>query len=240
LNERRRSRAVPLAVLAAALAGLSCAAPLPKKVDFGEVRRHFTPADYPQVLANWTRHVKVVRDVGTVIEMWGTYKSWEFRQAYVERYVDAYQLSDAERAALYKSQLEAVRNGYEFHVAVQTTNYKWNDLGKDSSAWRVSLLDAAGAELAPSAIETPRLPQIYEDQFFPNHTEFSTTYMIRFDRADAEAAGFKGPESGRIVFRVISPLAKAELVWEASSSPGGGAPSQPQPAPPAGPELSAR
>jgi hypothetical protein len=39
-----------------------------------------------------------------VIETWGVYKSWEFRQAYVERYAKIYSLSDAEKAALYESQ----------------------------------------------------------------------------------------------------------------------------------------
>jgi hypothetical protein len=167
------------------------------------------------VLRAWTRHVKIWGDVGTVIEAWAVYKSSEFRQAYIERYADVYTLSDAERSSLYAAQTDAARRAFEFHVAAQTTNYKWNDLERSNSAWRVSLVDATGAELTPKRIEPLRLPELYETQFFPDRTEFSRSYLIRFDRAEADAAGFAGPRSGRIVLRIASPLAKAELVWQA-------------------------
>jgi hypothetical protein len=200
--------------LAVALAFCACATPIPTHVDFSEAQRNFRPEDYNFVLRVWTRHSKVISDVGTVIEAWSLYKSWEFRQAYVEHYAKVYNLTDAERAALLKSQLEASREAYEFHVAVQTTNYKWNDLNKDTSPWRVALVDGTGASVSPKRIDVLRLPELYETEFFPNKTEFSKTYLIRFERADAEAAGFGGPGSGRIILRFASPLAKAEPVWQ--------------------------
>jgi hypothetical protein len=200
-------------LLLAALA-IGCAPTVPRRVDFSETRRSYRAEDYGQALRQWTRHDKVVTDVGTVIELWGTFKSWDFRQAYIERYAAAYSLSDGDRAALYASQLEASRGVYEIHLAVQTTNYKWNDLEKESSAWRVTLVDGAGAEVTPNTIEVQKLPELVESQFFPNRTEFSRTYLIRFNRADAENAGFTGPGSGRLILRVACPLAKAELVWQ--------------------------
>ena len=119
-------------------------------------------------------------------------------------------------AGTVKRELPAQRKGrtYEFHVAVQMTNYKWNDLDKDTSAWRISLVDGAGAEIAPLKVELLKLPELYETQFFPNKTEFSQTYLIRFSRAEAEAAGFGGSGTGRITLKIVSPLAKNELVWE--------------------------
>jgi hypothetical protein len=202
------------ALVAAALAG--CAAPIPKKVDFSEGRRGFDSSKYEQVLATWTRHSKVVElDIGTVIEMWAVFKSPEFREAYVERYAAVYNLPPAERQSLYNAQMEAAKNGYEFHVAVQTTDWKWNDLEKGTSPWKVSLLDGNGAEVAPKKIDVPRLPELYEARFFPSKTEFSRTYLIRFDRADAEAAGFSGPQTGRLILRVVSPMAHPELTWQA-------------------------
>ena len=192
-----------------------CAAPVPQYVDFSEAPRNFRPTDYDQVRAAWTRHQKIWQiSEGTVIELWAVYKSWEFRQAYVERYASVYGLSEAERTALLDSQRDAAHQSIEFHVAVQTTNYKWNDLDKPNSAWRVSLIDGAGVELAPRRIEQLKLPQLYESQFFPNRTEFTQTYLVRFNRADVEAAGFSGPASGRITLRVASPLAKAQLTWQ--------------------------
>jgi hypothetical protein len=193
----------------------ACAAPIPRRVDFSEARRGFGPDSYDQVLASWTRHDKVVQDVGTVIELWGVYKSWEFREAYIARYADVYSLPEADRRSLFASQLESVRKTYEFHVAVQSTNYNWNDLDRPISAWKVTLVDGTGAELSSPRIEAPRLPELYESQFFPNRTEFTRTYVIRFDRADSEGSAFAGARSGRLTLRVASPVARAELVWQA-------------------------
>jgi hypothetical protein len=205
----------PLTLLATATLA-ACASSVPKPVDFSDATRHFRSEDYERVLRDWTRHAKTV-DVsqGTVIEMWVTYKSWEFRQAYIERYASVYSLSDAERTALSNAQKEAATQTYEFHVPVQMTNYKWNDLDKQSSPWRVSLVDATGAEIAPRRIELLKLPELYETQFFPDRTPFTMTYLVRFSRADAEAAGFGGPSTGRLTLRIASPLAKAEAVWVA-------------------------
>jgi hypothetical protein len=205
--------AVPLVVVGASLVA-ACAAPVPKRVDFSETRRNYRAQDYAQVLRTWTRHDKVVRDVGTVIEAWATFKSWDFRQAYVESYASAYAIPEADREALYNAQLVAARKSYEFHVVVQTTKYQWNDLEKERTAWRVALVDGAGAVVEPSAVEPHKLPEPYETQFFPYRTEFSRTYVIRFNKEDADAAGFSGPKSGRIVLRIASPMGRAELVWE--------------------------
>jgi hypothetical protein len=196
------------------LLAAGCASPRPKDVDFSETRRGFGPDSYDGVRRAWTRHAKVVEDVGTVIELWGVYKSSEFREAYVEKYSQVYSLPSNERQALFDAQMEANKRTYEFHVAAQTTNLKWNDLESSTSAWRITLVDGSGAELAPKRIEAPRLPDLYETQFFPDKTEFSRTYVIRFDRAEAEAAGFAGARSGRLVLRVASPMARVEPTWQ--------------------------
>jgi hypothetical protein len=209
MNERGRAWVAVLALAA------GCAAPIPREVDFSDTRRGFGPASYDQVLRVWTRHSKVVEDVGTVIELWAVYKSWEFREAYIERYAKVYSLSDTEKKSLYDAQLEGSRQTYEFHVAAQTTDYRWNDLERSTSPWRVTLIDGSGAELAPRRIEAPRFPELYETQFFPSKTEFSRTYVIRFDRADAEAAHFGGPSTGKLILRVASPMARVEPVWQA-------------------------
>ena len=203
----------PALFFAAALVG--CTQTAPKPVDFSDVARDYRPNDYSTVYERWTRHAKLVRDVGTVIEAWATYKSWDFRQAYVSYYASVYDLSDSDRATLLRSQLEASRASHEFHVAVQMTTDKWNDLERKNSPWRVTLLDASGGELGPTSIQTVKLPELYESQFYPSRTEFTRTYEISFARTGSGGQPFSGPASGRLILRFASPVGRIELVWDA-------------------------
>jgi hypothetical protein len=204
-------------LLAAAALGGSCAAQKPTTVDFSEGTRAFQPEDYQTVRATWTRHGSIVRDVGTVLEVWAVFKSSEFRQAFVEHYAEVYGLKDDDEAELRAQQLAAARDQYEFHVAAQSTKYEWNDLEQRDSAWKVTLVDATGAELAPARIELVRLPEIYENQFFPSRTDFTRTYRITFPRTPPGDEGpvFRGPATGQIGLRFSGPLGRAEVTWQA-------------------------
>jgi hypothetical protein len=105
-----------------------------------------------------------------------------------------------------------VHEAYEFHVTAQASNYKWNDLEKSSSPWRVTLLDVLGHELSPEYIRVEKLPDAYEGAFFPKRTPFTKTYAIRF-AAPADAAAFTGIKSGAITLRLTSPIGRVELEW---------------------------
>jgi hypothetical protein len=204
----------PALACAAALVG--CAQGAPKPVDFSDVSRNYRSTDYASVYERWTRHAKLWQvDVGTVIEAWATHKSWDFRQAYVAYYSSIYDLSDGDRATLLHAQLDASRASYEFHVAVQTTTDKWNDLERKNSPWRVTLLDASGDELGPTSIQVVKLPELYESQFFPSRTEFTRAYEIGFSRTGNDGQPIAGPASGRLILRFASPMGRIELVWDA-------------------------
>jgi hypothetical protein len=200
--------------LACAVALVGCAQSASKPVNFSDATRNYRPSDYSSVYESWTRHAKLWQEVGTVIEAWATYKSWDFRQAYVSYYASIYDLSDSDRATLLRSQLEASRASHEFHVAVQMTTDKWNDLERKNSPWRVTLLDASGGELGPASIQTVKLPELYESQFFPSRTEFTRTYEISFALTSSGGQPFSGPASGRLVLRFVSPAGRIELAWD--------------------------
>ena len=207
-----RSRVLMLA-LACAVALVGCADAPPKPVSFSDATREYRPTDYLSVYENWTRHAKMVHvDVGTLIEAWATYKSWDFRQAYVAQYASIYE--DSDRAAILHSQLEASRTSYEFHVAVQTTTDRWNDLERKNTPWRVTLLDATGAELGPTSIQAVKLPELYESKFFHSRTDFTRSYEISFAHPGNGGQPFVGPASGRLILRLASPMGRIELVWD--------------------------
>ncbi len=204
------------AVCAALLVCGGCAETNPLPVDFADATRAYRAADYPRVRDGWTRRGKLITDAGTVLEASATFKTSDFRQAYVEYYGDAYGLSESDRQTLRQSQLEAASRTFEFHVCAESTNFKWNDLEKKTSPWRVTLVDGTGVEISPDSIETPKLPELYESQFFPMRTAFSRTYVLRFSRAprDTEGPPFAGTASGRLILRFASPAGRVDLVWQ--------------------------
>jgi hypothetical protein len=204
--------------VAATLFGSGCRSGQPVLVDFSETTRAFLASDYPDVLGRWTRHERLVSaNEGTIIEMWGTLKSWEFREAYVEKYAQVYALSPAEKSALLASELKKSKSGYEMHLTVQTSDYRANDLDKRESPWRLSLVDGTGDELFKNDIEALRLPISYEEVFFPEKTSFSRAYTVVFDRESIPGgAQFGGSATGEIALRVRGPLGGVELTWQST------------------------
>jgi hypothetical protein len=209
------NRWVGLLGIAMGVAAMGCASSQAQSVDFSGATKHYRADDYAGVHAAWTRHAKLVQDVGTVMEIWATFKSWDFRQAYVEKYAKAYDLHEGERELLAKSQQEMARTEFEIHLVAQSTVDRWNDLDRRSSAWRITLLDGTGAELPPSSVKIEKVPEIYETEFFPNRTPFSRTYCLRFVRPDGGGDSFVGPESGRLILRIASPMGRVEVAWDA-------------------------
>jgi hypothetical protein len=196
----------------------SCATSRGPAVDFSDTTKNYRSDDYQDKFEAWTRHAKMVQDIGTAMEIWATFKSWDFRQAYLAKYAKVYDLADSERDQLAKSQLEASRAVYEIHLVAQSTTDRWNDFERRTSPWRITLLDGTGAELAPSSIKAEKLPEVYEYEFFPTRTLFSRTYTVRFVHPEGSGESFTGPESGRMILRVASPLGKVEVSWDAKDS----------------------
>ena len=201
---------------AATLFGIGCRSGQPTLVDFSETSRSFLASDYPEVFRRWTRHERLVSaNEGTIIELWGTLKSWEFRDAFVEKYAQVYALSPSDKSTLLASELKKSKSVFELHLTVQTSDYRSNDLEKRESPWRLSLVDGTGDEIFKNEIESRRLPVPYEEAFFPEKTSFSRAYTVVFEReANGEGAQFGGATSGEITLRVRGPLGGVELTWQ--------------------------
>jgi hypothetical protein len=205
-------RGARASLLAAALLAGGCASQKQVRVDFSETPRDYVDKDYEDVYTRWTRHEQAFRDEDIALEVWATFKSWDFRQAYIERYAKIYGLSDGDEKTLRDAQSDAFHQAYEFHVTAQATKWAWNDLEKASSAWRATLVDALGHELAPEYVKVVKLPDAYEEAFFPKRTPFTKTYQIRF-AVPADGTAFDGTKSGAIKLRLASPIGKIELEW---------------------------
>ena len=207
-----------LGLLSAAAWCAACTAPKPVLVDFSETPRDYRSRDYHDVYERWTRHGLARLDVESALEVWATFKGWDYREAYVEHYTSIYSLADSEKTALRAAQLDSFHNAYEFHMTAQSANYKWNDLEKRNSAWRVTLVDGVGHELAPEGVKLEKLPDPYEVEFFPNKGPFTRSYSVRFPRAavDGKPTDFAGTSSGSLILRIASPVGRIELTWQSN------------------------
>ena len=199
--------------LAVALGAGGCASSKPILVDFSSNARDYRGKDYQDVYERWTRHDNVTHDLISVLEIWATYKSVDFREGFVAHYAETYALSDDDRGRLRTAQRDTATTTYEFLVTAQSSNYRWNDLEKKSSPWRVSLRDGLGHELSPDEVKVERLPDMFEREFYPAKTPFTKTYMIRFSRPTKPTDDFVGDRSGLLMLRFAGPLGTVDLSW---------------------------
>jgi len=186
-----------------------CGPKKPPLVDFSSIPRNYNSGDYNQVYSRWTRHEKVIHQAESALEVWATFKSRDFREAFVAHYAETYALNDDDRDHLLQSQREAADTAYEFLATAQSANYRWNDLEKKSSPWRITVVDDTGNELVPDQLRVEKLPDMFERQFFPAKTPFTKTYSLRFSRSE----GFAGERTGKIILRFAGPMGHADLVW---------------------------
>ena len=200
-------------MLVAAAVAVGCRSQEYARVDFSDTPRDYLAKDYQGVYTRWTRHDYVLLDADKALEVWATFKSWDFREAFIERYASIYSLTDADRAKLRDAQRLAFQEAFEFHVTAQSSHFKWNDLEKTSSPWQLRLIDALGNELQPERVKVEKLPDAYEREFFPARTPFTKTYSVRF--VVPEGSNFSGLKSGTIILRFASPIGRLEISWRA-------------------------
>ena len=202
-----------LALLLLATIGAACASQKQFRVDFSETPRDYLPTDYSGVYERWTRHDFAEHDVDKALEVWATFKSWDFRESYLEKYASIYSLSDTKRAELRQGQRDAYHTAYEFHIIAQSSNWDWNDLEKSTTPWRLTLVDALGHELPSERVRIQKLPDAYEREFFPARGPFTKTYRVRFI-IPAPGADFVGAKSGSLTLRIASPIGRIDLLWK--------------------------
>jgi len=193
--------------------GISCVTRAPVVVEFGPSARRFHSRDYEQVYDRWTRHETVLHETDTALEAWATYRSAEFREAFVARYAEAYQLDAGETERLRQAQHDAAALSYDFIVTTQSNNYKWNDIEKKNSPWRVSLIDGAGHVITPDELREERFPDLFHQAFYPSKTPFSKTYSIRFNHSVEHDDAFPGERTGSLTLRLAGPYGHLDLVW---------------------------
>jgi hypothetical protein len=208
-----KSLALALAAGLAAASSLGCAA---QTVSLHEGPREYVATDYETVLRRWTRteHLIALSELDNFLTATATFESWDFRWAYVVRYVQDYRLTIEQRKKLIERTLDETRQRHQFFVAIHGGNRKQDDLTNPNSAWIVRLIDDTGNETAPDEIVAIKKPNALERTYFPYNTVFRQAFRIRFPRATPDGRPTISPSAKWMGLRFAGAQGNSELVWQ--------------------------
>lgn len=213
---RRRSILAlgPWAALGAPLGGAlsGCAAPL---VSLREGPREYVATDYDDVLDIWTRKGELITlsELDSLLSATATYESWDFRWAYVVRFVEDYRLTLEQRKKLLDKTLDETRQGHHFYVAITGGERRFNDLTKPNSSWIVRLIDSTGNETAPEEITAIKRPSAIERTYYPYTTPFHLVFRLRFPMTAPTGKQAISPLAEWFGLRFAGAQGNNELVW---------------------------
>ncbi len=207
------SRALSLVFGLACLPLAGCAA---TTVNLGEGPREYVATDYENVLRHWTRTEQLISfsDLDNFLTATATFESWDFRWAYVVRYVQDYRLTIDQRKKLLESTLDETRLRHQFFVAIYGGDRRYNDLTRADSAWIVRLIDDTGNETAPQEIVAIKRPNALERTYFPYNTKFRQAFRIRFPRVNGDGRPTISGKAKWFGVRFAGAQGNSELIWK--------------------------
>jgi hypothetical protein len=166
--------------------------------------------EYRDVTLTWTRHAELSAGYQEALVVDATFKSPEWRAAYVARVAELGRMNDAQRAELVAQQQKEAADHYEIELLVTTWDRRENDLHRGArSVWKVVLFDDAGTAIEPSIIERDRRPENVLRAEYPALGDFSQAYIARFPRrVELMKPGSKG-----FALRIWGPRGAVEMSW---------------------------
>jgi hypothetical protein len=190
-------------------------------VTLAEGPREYVATDYDTVLDRWTRTERLfaLSELENYLTATATFESWDFRWAYVVRYVQDYRLTIDQRKKLLEKALDETRLKHQFFVALYGGERKYNDLTKADSAWIVRLIDDTGNETAPQEIVAIKKPNALERNYFPYNTTFRQAFRIRFPCVAADGRPTISPQAKWFGIRFAGAQGNSELVWRIDEKP---------------------
>lgn len=167
---------------------------------------------YFKVLERWSRGEKVFSGLESRLYINATYKTQEFRKAYIEHYSRSYELSPEHAKALLERETEQGQAYNEFFFTAYTPESSLNDFERNDSVWQLYIEDAQGRRAKPLSIMALDNPEPVIREFFPYFDLWSRAYTVRFPKY-ADSGDEISPEKGEVKFIVTGVMGKGELKW---------------------------
>lgn len=169
---------------------------------------------YRSALKKWTRDGKVYENFETKLLINATFKSEEFREAYVNVYSKSYMLDTEKLSKLMTEEREASKKYYEFFLSVHTPFREWSELEKKEPLWALYLVNDLGETVSPMEIKKLKEKGPGVTRFYPFLDDWSEGYSVKFPLAVADGKELMAPETGYIKLIMTGPSGRTELIWE--------------------------
>ena len=198
------------------IAQLALAGCATQTVSLKEGSREYVATDYDNVLRKWTRTEQLLSfsELDNFLTATATFESWDFKWAYVVRYVQDYRLTIEQRKKLLETTLDETRQRHQFFVALYGGERRYNELTKPDSAWIVRLIDDTGNETAPQEIVAIKRPNAIERNYFPYNTALRHAFRIRFPRVSGDGRPSISPRAKWFGLRFAGAQGNSELIWK--------------------------
>lgn len=171
-----------------------------------------TGAGYFKSLDRWSRGQKVYQGLEARLYMNATYKTADFRRAYIERYAADYGLGADHTKTLVEREAEQAEAFNEFFFTAFTPDQALNDFDRKDSVWQIYLEDAAGNRAKPLSVAAVDGSEPVMREFFPYFDLWSKAYLLKFPRY-ADGGAEMDPEKGPVKLIVTGVMGKGELEW---------------------------
>ncbi|HUS67908.1 MAG TPA: hypothetical protein VMZ28_25405 [Kofleriaceae bacterium] len=203
-------------LIASLLLGAACAGSSPPVKLSDEWPARASADDYDDIHEKWTRHGRDHADpdgkleIAETIDVYATFKSPEWRAAYIAHRAELHAMPRSEVAALTKQAQEEMAQHYEVQLLVSTWDRRANDLNKGKrSTWRVALMDDQGHEIVADDIKRDRRPASEIKADYPDLGGFHTAYVARFPRT----VDLLRPDARKFSLKVTSSQGGVTMTW---------------------------
>ncbi|UCD83910.1 MAG: hypothetical protein JSU92_11575 [Deltaproteobacteria bacterium] len=171
--------------------------------------------DYQSALSEWTEEAKVYQEFETRLLAAATFKSWEFRQAYVEKYARIYLLETGSKRDMLEEERAVSSKQNEFFLSIYSPDKDLGDFSMENAAWKICLLDEQGNKLEPIKIKKVKQKESLLQEFYPYITLWSSFYQLSFPVDFPETQEpFITPETRYIRLVINGPSSRAVMTWE--------------------------
>lgn len=168
---------------------------------------------YYLALDRWSKGFKIYDGFDSTLYVNATYKSEEFRRAYIAKYSADYALGPERSQALLDREIEQHQAYNEFFFTAFTLEEGLNDFEKKDSVWQVYLDDGQGNRVRPISISRIENSESVIREYFPYYDLWSKAYVARFPKYTENGQDIPGA-TGAMKLVVTGAMGRGELAWQ--------------------------